>query len=1100
MGALGETAVEPERTYTFSLVGPFEWLRVDAAVAWRCSRCGRDQQDEIPVFVEWLDRAGSEAQAHSAEGLSCRGCEHLEPLDVPLLQYRQADAIGLMVGLPPRTAREEDEVAIRDTLAVAHSKRELEGAGIVAAVRMGWWRKLWSQPLGPRLADAVPLLLPESEEEAERWRSATVAALGLPDVRSSLNEFFSSEEEDLALGVLRRRPELTSPRWRRTVEALCERLREAQQSAEARHAVSARAGLLRQVRLLGVEQARQGAISGQFDVFIGGATGDGDNAERLAALRSIVESPEAQAHSALGVAARLAYVQALHGDPGRRAADDGELVGLARETLVDARREMGSEHEMTSSATLNLAVCIEEEAGADPSGALTEAFGLLEELAPRVARSGSPIAADVATNLATLAQRGPGARADRPEEAAGLLADASHIRKLLGGEGRREAIVQLVDEAASLRSKVSGSPKDNATRAIGLLREALAQEEESAVLADSGHALIKLNLANALSQLRTRAPAEASFEEVREAAEDAITTAGRLDPGNAIAMQIEVSAGAVLIGLHTECTAAGRPAPAGLWEAGRDSLEQGFASMSEAFLPHHPDTLRAAVNLASAYGAVIGGEVADRDRCIEFLTYVIEHARRHEAEFRHTAAVNLAQLRVGSGEWEEAVEAYEIAAEAQRWLLAQARTPATRLGEIVAGADLASRRALALAMAKRPAEAVAVLEENRARLASGRAGARDPTGTEVRRAPARATVHLTTSAYATLGIVELPSGALSSFVTELSLGVLKPAMRVLLEARDRDERSRSLKTLTELLGPGVVEPLAGLLRAVGEPVEQLALVACGGLTSAPLHCVPDAHGRALAESYELHSLVSSGVPLASTTPAPERAVAVVDPDGTLPFARAEREALAGWAGAVLDPPADRPLRGWLMQALGEVDVAHIACHASLDPEDPMRSSFTLGGGGELSVADLAGLDPAELDLLVAPACQAASASPDAPDELLGIGHALIHAGARTVIASLWDADDAATALVVACLYRELAAGAVAAVALARAQRFVATLSGEEMSDLARGRLRSGPSAMWLPYDLAIELLALSGHPKHRNSPVAVFADPAEWAALSCLEA
>lgn len=1100
MSATDGAIVKAEPTYEFSVVGPFEWLRVDARVTRRCSRCGKDQQDEIPVFVEWLDRAGAEAQARCAEGLNCCSCEHLEPLDLPLLQYRQADAVGLMVGLPPRTARDEDEVAIRDTLAVAHSQRKLEGAGVVAAVRMGWWRSLWSQPLGSRLVGAVPLVLPESEEEAERWRSATVAALDLPDVNFFLNEFLSCKEESSALDALRQHPELILPRWWRTVEALCGRIRDAQQDPEARRAVSARTALLRQIRLLGLEWAGRGAATGQLDALVETATSNKDHADRLVALRSIVESADAQAHSPLAVAARLAYVQALHGDPDRRAVDDGKLVELARETLGQARREMGDEHEMTRSATLNLAVCIEEEAGADPSDALTEALGLLEELAPRAARSGSLIAADVATNLATLAQRGPGSRAERPEEAAGLLADASHIRKLLGGGGRRDMIVELVDEAASLRSKVSGSLRDNATRAIGLLREALAREDEWGVLTDSERALILLNVANALSQLHGRAPAEATFEEVREAAEEAIATAGRLEPGNAVAMQIEVSAGAVLISLYTEFTAAGQTAPVGLWEAGRDALERGFGSMSEAFLAHHPNTLRAAVNLASAYGAVVGGEVADRDRCIELLTYVIEHARPHEAEFRHAAAVNLAQLRVGAGEWDEAVDAYEMAAAAQRWLFAQARTPATRLGEIVAGADLASRRALALAMAGRPAEAVAVLEENRVRLASGRVEAVGPTEKGDRGMPGRATVHLTTSSYATLGIVELPGGALSSFITELSLGALKPAMRRLLESRDRDERSRSLKALVGLLGPGVVEPLVELLRGAGEPVEQLAVVACGGLTSAPLHCVPDAHGRTLAESYELRSLVSSGVPLASATRAPERAVAVIDPDGSLPFARAEREALVGWADVTLDPPADRPLHSWLMQALGEADVAHVACHASLDPEDPMRSSFALGGGSELSVADLADLDSAELDLLVAPACQAASASPDAPDELLGIGHALIHAGARTVIASLWDADDAATALVVSRLYRELAAGAVTAVALSRAQRFVATLTGQAMSNLTRERMRGGSAAMWLPYDLAIELLALSGHPKHRDSSATVFGDPAEWAALSCLEA
>ena len=690
---------------------------------------------------------------------------------------------------------------------------------------------------------------------------------------------------------------------------------------------------------------------------------------------------------------------------------------------------------MTKSAMLNLAVCIEEEAGADPLEAFAEAIALLRELAPRSARGGSLIAADAATNLATLAGRGPGSRAERPEEAAELLADASHIRKLLGGGGRRDMIIELVDEAASLRSKVSGSLKENAIRATELLREALAREAEWGVLTGPDRALVQLNLANALSQLHGRAPTEASFEEVRVAAERAIDAARGLERGNAVAMQIEVSAGAVLINLYTELTATGQSAPVDLWEAGRDTLERGFASLSEAFPTHHPDTLRAAVNLASAYGAVIDGEVADRDHCIELLTYVIKHARRHEAEFRHAAAVNLAQLRVGAGEWEEAAEAYEMAIEAHRWLLAQARTPMTRLGEIVAGADLASRHALALAMTERPDDAVAALEENRMRLAGRRGEVGDPTAKEDGPVPGRATVHLTTSSYATLGIVNLPGGGSSSFITDLGLGTLKPAMRALLEARDRTERSRSLKALAGLLGPGVVEPLSGLLRASGEPIEQLALVACGGLTSAPFHCVPDAQGKTLAESYELRNLVSSGVPLASTLPTPGRALAVIDPDGTLPFARAEREAVAGWARATLDPPTDRPLRGWPMEALGEVDVAHIACHASLDPEDPMRSAFDLGGGDRLSVADLAGVESAELDLLVAPACQAASASPEAPDELLGIGHALIHAGARAVIASLWDADDAATALVVSRLYRELAAGAAPAMALSASAPF-----------------------------------------------------------------
>jgi hypothetical protein len=1086
--------------YEFSVVGPFEWLRVDAQVPWHCSSCGQAQAAVVPVFVEWLDRDGALEQARFAQGLTCARCEWLEPLDLPLLQYRQADAIGLMVGLPPRTARADDEVAIRDTLAVAHSKRKLEGAGVVAAVRMGWWQTLWSRPLGPPLAGAVPLPLPESTEEVERWRTATVAALGLPDVGAALREFIGSEDEDAALETFDRRPELASPRWRHTVDTVCERLREDQKDPRTRAVVVERIALLRQLRLIGSEWVRRRAVGEELDSLIAIASANRGSAEALAALDSLVDMTDGVGDGPLAVAARLAYLQALHGDPSRSARTGVELVSFGRETLELARNVVGDEHEMTRSAALNLAVCVEESAAGDSESALREAYGLLADLAPRVARSGSSPIVGVATNLAALAHRGPSAHPERAEEAAALVAEASHIRKLLGGGRRRDAIVELVDEAASLRSKVSGSLLENAKQAVARLREALDREDEWRVLSLPERAIIRLNLANALGQLRSRAPQEAAFEEVRDAALEAIAAGAVLDRENPVAIQTCANAGATLIRLHTEFTAAGREPPRMLWQEGSKALERAFAASKEVYLAHHPHTLMVALNLATAYGAVVDRELADRERCSDLLAYVIEHSRPHEAEYRRAAGVNLAQLRVGAGDWEGAVEGYELAATAQGWLLEQARTTATRLGEIVAGADLAARHALALAMAGRPADAVAELERNRVLMARDMGGLATPTRGEPWRAPGLAIAHLATSGYGTLGILERPDGELRTFTTALRLSQLTPTMRALLEATDGEERSSTLHALMELLGPGVVEPLAELLAAIPEPIAQLAIVACGGLASAPLHCVPDADGRSLGESYELHNLVSAAVVQPTSAGRPDVAVAVVDPDGTLPFARGEREGLERWARSTLGPPADRPLTPWLRDALVDADVAHIACHAHLDAEDPMRSSFELGAGAQLSVADLAELDSVDLDLLVAPACQAASASPDAPDELLGIGHALIHVGVRTVIASLWDADDVATALVVARLYHELGAGLCPAEALSRAQRFVATLGSAEMSSLARARLQEADEAGWLPYDLATELLALTAHPRFRSNTDPVFGDAAEWAALSCLEA
>lgn len=1088
-----------ERELIRSVIGPFEWLRIHARLGWSCPRCGAREQAEVPVFVEWLDRDGAEEQARAATGINCSQCGWLEPLDLPLLQYRQADAIGLVVGLPARPSNAEDEAAIRDVLAVAGDGRELEGAGAVAAVRMSWWGSLWNQPLGPRLLGCLPLVLPESGEESERWRADTVEALELPDVRGALREFVSSEKDREALEVLAARPELCSRRWKRTVQTLFDQLSEAQTESGAKAAVESRRALLRQADLVGLEWAGRRGSDERLDALVEAATRATAPDDRLTALEALTEATAENPDAGpLAVAANLALVQALHGEGSRRAEEDDRLVRLAHRTLEISRRRMGEEHEMTYSAMLNLAVCVEEDGTAEPDAALTEALAILDGMAPRAARSGSPSAADVATNLATLAERRPGARAERPEQAAALLDEAAHIRRLVSSNRRRDVLVALVDKAATLRAKVSGSPRENAEAAIGLLREALARDAGWAVLSPPERALARLNLANALSTLRDRSPAAAPVEEVRGAAREAIEAAAALDSHNAVAMRVYNGAGAVLVSLYAEFTAAGEAPPGGLWPEAREALEHAFEQSNEVFPPHHPNTLHAALHLATALGSAVDGEVAERERCLELLEYVIGNSRPHEAGIRRAAGINLAQLRVGEGNWAAALAAYEIAAAAQADLFAQARTPPTRLGEIVQGGDLAVRHALALVMLDRPAEAVGVLEENRVRLPRG-AGEGPGPGPAATPLPGRAVVHLATGAYATFGVVALPGGKVESFVTTLSSRPLKAAINALLGAGDPGERSRCLAVLIELLAPSVIEPLTGLLDESEEAVGKLALVACGALTSCPLHCAAGADGRTLAERYELRLLASDAVPEPGPLLPPARALAVIDPDGSLPYARAEREALAGWAEELLEPPVDHPPHR-LLAALEHVSVAHLACHGTLDPEDPMRSSFALGSGSELSVADLAGLVTPELDLVVASACQSASASPDAPDELLGVAHALLHSGARTVIASLWDADDAATAFVVARLYRELGRGLAPAPALTGAQGFVATVDAPVLAALCRDRLAESPDAAWLPYDLAIELLALSAHPRHRESATAVFADPAEWASLSCLEA
>lgn len=667
----------------------------------------------MPALVEWLDRTSAGEQRRIADGLSCPYCEALTASDVPLMQYRRADVVGLVVGLPARSAASDDEAFIRDVIAAAHNASDLEGAAVVVSIRMAWWGSVWNRPLGPPLIGAQPVVLPESDDETQRWRMATLAALELPDIRAALRDFVTSADKQRALEVGRQHPELLSPRWRLTVDVLLAQLKDAQQDLEAARAVDARAALLRQARLLGLDAAGE-PTPPEIEELIAAATRTSDSDERLAALRSLID-PHADP-SVPGIAARLALVETLHGHHARRFQEDAALLGLARETVELAEATLGEDHPMTHAARSNLAVVVDERSDVDREAAMTEAEAILTDLAPRAARMGSTLLADIATNLATIAATRPGSRADNPEEASELLADAAHLGALLSSDRRRDVLIELVDAAAALRSRVSGSRRVNAAQALELAREAQRKEDRWRVLSDPERVLLRTNIANALTQLHQRAPREAPLEAVAQAAQDTLLAAADLGAQHPVGIQAGSNAGATLTDLYVETLKADQP-DVSLWTQARDALESAFDAAKMALPAHHRLALVAASNLASVYGSVVDGQVADRGRCAALLEYVLENAQPAEADVRLAAASNLAQLRIGSGDWPRAAEAYAAAADAQQRLFSGARTYVTRLGEIVAAGDLAARRALALVGSGRLAEAVDVLESNRARLA-----------------------------------------------------------------------------------------------------------------------------------------------------------------------------------------------------------------------------------------------------------------------------------------------------------------------------------------------------------------------------------------------
>jgi tetratricopeptide (TPR) repeat protein len=110
-------------------------------------------------------------------------------------------------------------------------------------------------------------------------------------------------------------------------------------------------------------------------------------------------------------------------------------------------------------------------------------------------------------------------------------------------------------------------------------------------------------------------------------------------------------------------------------------------------------------------------------------------------------------------------------------------------------------------------------------------------------------------------------------------------------------------------------------------------------------------------------------------------------------------------------------------------VIHLATHAAFRADNPFFSWIQLADARP-TVADFYRARLARQPLVTLSACETGLGGP------IGLGRALMAAGAQAVVASLWKIDDAATSDLMECFYRELLAGKSPAAALRAAQLHV----------------------------------------------------------------
>jgi CHAT domain-containing protein/Tfp pilus assembly protein PilF len=273
------------------------------------------------------------------------------------------------------------------------------------------------------------------------------------------------------------------------------------------------------------------------------------------------------------------------------------------------------------------------------------------------------------------------------------------------------------------------------------------------------------------------------------------------------------------------------------------------------------------------------------------------------------------------------------------------------------------------------------------------------------------------------------------------------------EAPSGDARLLELSRL--LLGP--------VARQLGE--RRLLIAADGPLQYLPIAALPDPDGRhePLIQHHEIALVPSLPVlaelraRAAERKPSPGKLLAIVaDPvfDASDDRVASARERLPRAAGEEEEPflprlnfardeatalaalvPPDQRLQALDFAASRELvmgghlagyPILHFATHARQSPDPAELSALVLSRfdarghsvDGSLRVADLEGLDLAS-DLVVLSACDTALGGPVRGAELAPLPQAFLRAGARRVLASLWQVGDESTAVLMTEFYRRL---------------------------------------------------------------------------------
>jgi CHAT domain-containing protein len=271
----------------------------------------------------------------------------------------------------------------------------------------------------------------------------------------------------------------------------------------------------------------------------------------------------------------------------------------------------------------------------------------------------------------------------------------------------------------------------------------------------------------------------------------------------------------------------------------------------------------------------------------------------------------------------------------------------------------------------------------------------------------------------------------------------------LAEALQRDAPTRDWWPAAERAYDLLIAPVAATLPADA----RLVIVPDGALHRLPFAALRDRRrGRYLLETHVI-SLAPSATVLhrlmrrERQAGPPERLFAVADPStgGAAPSlegARQEVRSITGFYPRSEVISRERATKAAFLMSAPSADVVHFAGHATARPDYPLLASLEfagepiVGGTSELAAADIASMRLDHTRLVVLAACSTGTGPVHRGEGVITLARPFLIAGAPTVVAALWDIDDAASSALLAAFHEAYASTSRAAGALRAAQQHV----------------------------------------------------------------